>query len=168
MLFSKQMGFPDSSVGKESTCNAGDPSLIPRLGRSIGEGIGYPLQYSWTSLLAQLVKNVPAKQETWVWSLGWEDPLEEGMAIHFSILAWRIPMDSGTWQAIGRGVTKELDTTEWLSTAQKIIHNGNHHNNLLFYLCFTFAISIFQCFSASGSKLKTKVHYRFLVKAHFP
>ena len=57
-------GFPDSSVGEESACNAGDPSLIPRLGRSTGEGIGYPLQYSWASLVAQLVKNPPAMQET--------------------------------------------------------------------------------------------------------
>ena len=58
--------FPDSSVGKESSCNAGDPSLIPELGRSDGEGIGYPLQYSWAFLVAQLVKNLPAMQETWV------------------------------------------------------------------------------------------------------
>ena len=54
--------FPDISVGKESTCNAGDPSLIPWLGRSAGEGIDYPLQYSWASLVAQLVKNLPAMQ----------------------------------------------------------------------------------------------------------
>ena len=60
------LGFPNSSVGKESACNAGDPSLIPGLGRSTGEGIGYPLQYSWASLVAQLVKNLPTKQETWV------------------------------------------------------------------------------------------------------
>ena len=60
------LGFPDSSVGKESTCNAGDPSSIPGLGRSAGEGIGYPLQYSWASLVAQLVKNPPAMWETWV------------------------------------------------------------------------------------------------------
>ena len=60
------MGFLYSSVGKESTYNAGDPSLIPGLGRSPGEGIGYPLQYSWASLVAQLVKNPPAMQETWV------------------------------------------------------------------------------------------------------
>ena len=53
-------GFPHSSVGKESTCNAGDPGSIPRLGRSAGEGIGYPLQYSWAFLVAQLVKNPPA------------------------------------------------------------------------------------------------------------
>ena len=74
-------GFPDSSVGKDSTCNAGDPGMIPGLGRSTGEGIGYPLQYSWASLVAQLVKNPPAMQETWVQSLGWEDPLEKGKAI---------------------------------------------------------------------------------------
>ena len=58
------MGFPDSSVGKESACNAGDPDLIPRLGRSSGEGIGYPLQYTWVSLVSQLVKNLPAMWET--------------------------------------------------------------------------------------------------------
>ena len=69
--------------------------MIPELGRSPGEGIGYPLQYSWASLVAQLVKNPPAMQETWVRSLGWEDPLEEGMATQSSILAWRIPMDRG-------------------------------------------------------------------------
>src|SRR5574342_149943 len=86
-------GFPDSSVGKESACNAGDPGLIPGLGRSAGEGIGYSLQYSWASLVAQLVKNLPAMWETWVRSLGWEDPLEKGKTSHPSILAWRIPWD---------------------------------------------------------------------------
>ena len=85
------LGFPDSSVGKESVCNAGDPGSIPGLERSAGEGIGYPLQYSWASLVAQLVKNPPTMRETWVQSLGWEDPLEKGKATHFSILAWRIP-----------------------------------------------------------------------------
>ena len=85
------MGFPDSSVGKESASNAEDPGWIPGSGRSAGEGIGYPFQYSWTSLVAQLVKNPPAMWETWVQSLGWEDPLEEGKATHSSILAWRIP-----------------------------------------------------------------------------
>ena len=58
--------FPDSSVGKESTCSAVDPGLISGMGRSAGEGKGYPLQYSWASLMAQLVKNPPAMQETWV------------------------------------------------------------------------------------------------------
>ena len=85
------MGFPDSSVGKESACNAGDPSSIPGSARSAGEGIGYPLQYSEVSLVAQLVKNPPAMWETWVQSLGWEDPLEKGNAIHSNILAWKIP-----------------------------------------------------------------------------
>ena len=60
------MGFPDNSVGKESTCNAGDPGSIPGSGRSAGEGIGYPFRYSWSSLVAQLVKNPPTMQETWV------------------------------------------------------------------------------------------------------
>ena len=68
------IAFPDSSVGKYSACNAGDPGLIPGLGRSTGVGIGYPLQYSWASLVAQLVKNLPAMPETWVQSLGWKDP----------------------------------------------------------------------------------------------
>ena len=81
------MGSPGSSVGKDSACNAGDPSSIPGSERSSGEGIGYPLQYSWASLVAQLVKNLPAMRETWVRSLGWEDPLEEGKATHSSILA---------------------------------------------------------------------------------
>ena len=69
-------GLPNSSVGKESTYNAGDPGSIPGAGRSAGEGIGYPLQYSWASLVAQLVRNPPAIWETWVQSLIWEDPLE--------------------------------------------------------------------------------------------
>ena len=85
------MGFPDSSVGKESACNAGDPDWIPGSGRSPGEGMGYPVQYSWASLVAQQVKNLPATWETWVRSLGWEDPLEKGKATHSSILAWTIP-----------------------------------------------------------------------------
>ena len=83
-------GLPHSSVGKEFACNARDPGSIPRSGRSTGEGIGYPLQYSWAALVAQLVKNLPEMWETWVRSLGWEDPLEEGKATHSSILASRI------------------------------------------------------------------------------
>ena len=76
------LGFPGSSVGGESTCNAGDPGSIPGLGRSVGEGIDHPLQYSWASLVVQLVKNLPAMQEIWVQSLGREDPLEKEMATH--------------------------------------------------------------------------------------
>ena len=84
-------GFPDSSVGKESACNAGELNSISGSGRSAGEGIGYPLQYSWASFLAQLVKNLPAMWKTWVRSLGWEDPLGKGKATQSSILAWWIP-----------------------------------------------------------------------------
>ena len=85
------MGFPGGSAGRESAYNDVDPDVIPGLGRSSGEGVGYPLQYSWASLVAQMVKNPPAMQDTWVLSLGWEDPLEEGIATHSSILAWRTP-----------------------------------------------------------------------------
>ena len=85
------MGFSESSVDKESACKVGNPGSIPGWGRSAGEGIGSPLQESWASLMAQLVKNLPAKRETWVWSLGWEDPLEKGKATRSSILAWRSP-----------------------------------------------------------------------------
>ena len=80
-----------SSAGKESACNVRDPSSIPGLGSSPGEGISYLLLYSWASLVAQMVKNLVAIWETWVQSLGWEDALEEGMATHASILAWRVP-----------------------------------------------------------------------------
>ena len=78
-------------LGNESACHAGDPGSIPRSGRSTEEGIGYPFQYSWASLVAQLVKNLPAMQETWVRSLGQEDPREKRMVTNSSILAWRIP-----------------------------------------------------------------------------
>ena len=111
------LGFPDSPVGKESTCNAGNPSFIPGSGRSPVEGMGFPLQYSWASLVAQMIKNLPAMRETRVQSLGWEDFLEEGMATHSNILAWRIPMERRAWQATLHGVA-ESDMTEQLSTAQ--------------------------------------------------
>ena len=99
-------GFPGSSAGKESTCNAGDTGSIPGSGRPPGEGLGYPFQYSWASLTAQTVKNPPAMQETWIQPTGWEDPLEKGMATHSSILAWRIPIDKGAWWATVHGVIK--------------------------------------------------------------
>ena len=91
----------DCSTGKESTGNAGDSGSIPGLGRPTGEGIGYPLQYSWVSLVDQLVKNPPAMRETWVRSLCWEDSLEKGKATHSSILPWRIP-----WAVLSRGSQK--------------------------------------------------------------
>ena len=103
------LGFPDSSVDKESACNAGDPGSIPGLGRSAGEGIGYPLQYSWASLVAQLVKNLPAMWETWVQFLGWEDPRKKGKATHSSIWPGEV---LGLYSPWGR---KESDMSERLS-----------------------------------------------------
>ena len=85
-----ELGFLGASAGEESVCIGGDPGLIPVSGRSPGEGIGYPLENSWTSLVAQLVKNPPAMWEIWVQFLSREDPLEKGKATHSSILAWRI------------------------------------------------------------------------------
>ena len=85
------MAYPWASLiaqlVKNLSANAGDPGSIPGSGRSLGEGIGYPLQYFGASLVAQVVKNAPAVWETWVSSLGWEDPLEKGKATHSSILA---------------------------------------------------------------------------------
>ena len=92
-----------------SACNAGFLGSIPGSGRSAGEGIGYPLQYFGASLVAQLIKNLPAMRETWVQSLGWDDPLEKGKTTHSSILAWRI---HGLYSPRGR---EESDTTERLS-----------------------------------------------------
>ena len=91
---------------------ARDPSLIPGLGRSPGEGMFYPLQCSWASLVAQLVKNLPARREIWVRSLGWEDPLEKEKATPSSFLAWRTP-----WTIHG---VAESDTTERLSLSLHI------------------------------------------------
>ena len=83
-----------------------DPCSISGSGRFPGEGVGYPLQYSWVSLVVQTVKNPPPMQETWVLSLSWNDSLEEGMATHSNILAWRILMDRGAGQEPVHGVTK--------------------------------------------------------------
>ena len=99
-------GFPDSSVGEESTCNAGDSGSIPGLGRSAGERMGYPLQYSWPSLVAQLVKNPPAMRETCILALGWEDPLEKRKATH-------------SHRAYSPWGHKESDTTECLSLSNE-------------------------------------------------
>ena len=99
------LGFPGSSV-KEFTGNAGDPGSIPGSGRYPGEGLGYQLQYSWASLVAQMIKNLPAVWESSDQSLGCEDLLEEGMAPHSSVFAWRIPMDRGAWQATVHGNAK--------------------------------------------------------------
>ena len=112
-------GFPQISVSKEYTHNAGDSGSIPGSGRSPEEGIGYPLQYSSASLMVQTVKNLPVMWETWVRSLGWEDSLEEDMATHSCILAWRIPMDRGAWRATVHGITKSQ--TELSDSAQHSI-----------------------------------------------
>ena len=90
-------------VVKNPPANGGDAGPIPGLGRSPRGGHGNPLQYAWASLVAQMVKNTPAMQETWVRSLSWEDPLEEGMTTHSSILAWKIPWteDPGGLQSMG-------------------------------------------------------------------
>ena len=112
-------GFYGSSDGKESACNAGDPSLIPGSERSPREAIGYSLQCSWTSLMAQRVKILPAMWETWVRSLGWEDPLEEGMATHPSQLNptyLKNPHGERSLAGYCPWVHIESDTTEWLST----------------------------------------------------
>ena len=103
--------MPGSSAGKGSACSEGDPGLIPKLGRSAGKWIGYPLQYSWASLVAQLVKNLPAMRETWVGSLGWQDPLEKGTATHSNIL-----------NCIVHGGYKESDTAEQLSLSLHSLH----------------------------------------------
>ena len=86
---------------------------------SPGEGIGYPLQYSWASLVAQIVMNLPEIWETWIQSLGWEDPLEEDMATHSSILAWEIPWteEPGRLQFIR--FQKDSDMTYQLNNNKK-------------------------------------------------
>ena len=98
------------SLPTEPLGNAGDPGSIPGLGRSTGEGIDHPLQYSWAFLVAQMVKNLPAMWETWILPLDWEDPLEEGMATHSGVLAWRIPR------------TEEQDRLQSMEM-QKVGHN---------------------------------------------
>ena len=95
-----------SSAGKESTCK-NLPDLNPGSRSSPGEGLGYPFHYSWASLVAQMVKkSLPAVWEPWVQSLGWEDPLEEGMATHSSILAWRMPTDRGAGRLQSMGLQR--------------------------------------------------------------
>ena len=89
---------------------------MPWSERSPGEGIGYALQYSWTSLVAQMVKNPPAMWQTWVQSLGWEDPLEESMTTHSGMLAGRISWTEEPGGPYSPWAQKELDTTEQPST----------------------------------------------------
>ena len=116
VICSQEKGFPGSSAGKESACNAGAPRSIPGKGSPPGKAIGYPLQYSWAPLVSHMVNNVPAMWETWVWSLSWEEPLEEGMATHCSIPARKIPMDRGAWQVIAPGFAVRHD---WATEQQQ-------------------------------------------------
>ena len=126
-LLVSDLGFPDSSIGKECTHNAGDPSWIPGSGRSFGEGIGYPLQCSWDSLVAQLVKNSSAMRENWVWSLGWKDSPGEGKGYALQYSGLENSMDT-LWGH------KELDMTEPLSPSffQSVIWDRRQDGN-----CFT-------------------------------
>ena len=110
-VWTPNLGFPGSSAGKESAWDAGDASWIPGSGRFPGEEIGYPLKYSWASLVDQLVKNPPARQKTCVQSPGWEDPQEKGKSTHSSVLVWRIPVLLSPWAC------KESDRTERLSVS---------------------------------------------------
>ena len=111
LFFVLVSGFPGSSAGKESACNVGDPGSIPWLGRSTGEGIGYPLEYSWASLVTQLVKNPPAMWETWVWS--WVEKIPWSMGTATTQVFW--PGEFlGLYSPWG---CKESDMTEQASCA---------------------------------------------------
>ena len=112
---------------KKFTCNEGDPSSILGLGRSC-EGIGYPFQYSWASLVVQMVKNPPAMWETWVQSLAWKDPLEEGIATYSSILAWGIPMDRGAQWATANW--SQRVGHDWATITEQLQFMVNYYINL--------------------------------------
>ena len=125
-------GFRGSSVRKESACNAGDPGLIPGLGKSAGEGIGYPLQYSWASLVAQVVKSLPTMWETWVWPLDWEDPLEKGKATYSSILAWRIPFMGS--QRVGHDWATFTSLMRWMKLEPMIQTEVSQKERQILYI----------------------------------
>ena len=145
-------------VVKNPPANAGglrDMGLIPGLERSPGGGHGNPLQYSWASLVALLVKNLPSMQETWVWSLGWKDPLEEGMAPHISVLAWRIPwteepggLETRGSQRVGHGWATKLTVCFILC---EFYHRKQHFKKHIYVLRAGFGSSFFLI----GKKQKT-------------
>ena len=141
----RPLGFPDSSVAKESTCKAGDPSSIPGSGRYAGEGIGYPPQYCWASFVAQLVKILPATRETWVRSPGWEDPLEKGKASHFQYSGLMCPWGH-----------KESDRTEPLSVSLTGLGRGLKSGDM--YLSYKTVIRI-----AYDEEDKMPVQSKYLV-----
>ena len=124
----KMMGFPGGSAAKESACNAGDLGAIPGLGRSPGEGKGYPVQYSWAFLVAQLAKNLPAMWETWVRSLGWKDPLEKEKATYCGILAWRIPWteEPGRLQSMGSILFLGFSFITYISFLAQLAFSSSH------------------------------------------
>ena len=133
-------GFPHSSVGKESACNEEYPSSIPWSGTSVGEEIGYPPQYSWASLVAKLIKNPTAMQETWVWSLGWDDTMEKGKAIHSSVLTWRISgvPDVQAGFRKGRGTRDQITNIHWIREKAKEFQKS-------IYFCFIDYTKAFDC-----------------------
>ena len=135
-------GFPGSSAGKESACHAGDPGSIPGLGRCPGEGIGYPLQDSWASLVAQTVKNPPAMWQIWVRYLGQEDPLEGGLATHSSILAWRIPTDRRAWQLQLQSMGSQRVGHDWATNTDTHTQTQTHTSACL---CETMNVLVHAC-----------------------
>ena len=125
--FPKLSGFPDNSGGKDSACSARDSSSIPGSGRSTGEGIGYPLQYSWASPVTQLVNNLPAMQETWVWSpgLGRSPGERRGYPLQYSGL--RSSMDC-TVHGVAKSKTRLNDFHFHSKNC-----NENHKNTQMFF-----------------------------------
>ena len=133
------MGFPGSSTDKESGSNAEDPSCIPGLGRSPGKGIGYPLQYSWTSLVAQTVRNLHTIQKSPVWFLGWEDPpgLVGGHGNPLQDSCLEHPHGQRSLVGYSSWGCKELDMTEQLSTASTGLTLDITSSWYFYYYCHT-------------------------------
>ena len=124
VIMLRQAGFPGGSDGKESVCNAGNPGSVPESGRSLGEGNGYPLQYSclenamdrdaWQAAVHRVALSRPQLSDfTFTFHF---HAMEKETATHSSILAWRIPMDRGAWWAAVHEVAKSQIRLKWLST----------------------------------------------------
>ena len=128
----RKIHIPWVSLVAQLLKHAQHPCSIAGSGGSPREGIGYPLQYSWASLVTQLVKNLPSVWETWVQSLGWEDPLEKGMTTHSRILAWRIPWteEPGSLQSMGlQRVGQEWSTFTFSHSIDRIQFISKGKNN---------------------------------------